>query len=42
MIITPEIKDALEDSKYSFEFLGEKKLEKTGTLIALYKLQYEK
>ena len=42
IIITPEIKDALEDSKYSFEFLGEKKLEKTGTLIALYKLQYEK
>lgn len=42
IIITPEIKDALEDSKYLFEFLGEKKLEKTGTLIALYKLQYEK
>ena len=42
IIITSEIKEALDGSKYNFEFLGEKKLEKSGTLIALYKLQYEK
>lgn len=42
ILTTEAVKTALEDSRYDFEFLGEKELSKSGTRLALYKLVYEK
>ena len=39
-IVNDIIKDELTDSKYEFDFLGEKKLSRTGKTAALYKLVY--
>ena len=40
IIVNDIIKDELTDSKYEFDFLGEKKLSRTGKTAALYKLVY--
>lgn len=40
IIVNDTIKDELTDSRYEFEFLGEKKLSRTGQSAALYKLLY--
>lgn len=38
ILITEKIKNAIPSDKYGFEFLGDKRLNKTNKLIALYKL----
>ncbi len=40
ILVTEKIKNSMYSSKYDFEFLGEKKLNKTEKMIALYKLIY--
>jgi len=40
IIVNDVIKDELTDSRYEFEFLGEKKLSRSGQSAALYKLKY--
>ncbi len=40
IIVNDVIKDELTDSHYDFEYLGDKKLSRTGKTVALYKLQY--
>lgn len=40
IIVTEKIKDNLYSNKYEFEYLGEKRLNKTERLVALYKLIY--
>lgn len=40
VIVNDVIKDELTDSKYEFDFLGDKKLSRTGQTVALYKLVY--
>lgn len=41
ILVTEKIKNSMYASKYDFEFLGEKKLNKTEKMVALYKLIYE-
>ena len=41
ILITEKIKNSMYTTKYDFEFLGEKKLNRTEKLVALYKLIYE-
>lgn len=38
ILITEKIKNAIPSDKYGFEFLGDKRLNKTNKLVALYKL----
>ena len=40
IIVNDTIKDELTDSRYEFEYLGEKKLSRSGQSAALYKLVY--
>ena len=40
ILVTEKIKNSMYSSKYDFEFLGEKKLNKTQKVVALYKLIY--
>lgn len=40
ILITEKIKNSLGTEKYEFEFLGEKRLNKSDKLVALYKLIY--
>ncbi len=40
ILISEKIKNSIHDEKYSFEYLGEKRLNKTDQLVALYKLVY--
>ena len=40
ILVTEKIKNSMYTSKYDFEFLGEKKLNKTEKVVALYKLIY--
>lgn len=40
ILITEKIKESMYVTKYDFEFLGEKKLNKTEKMVALYKLIY--
>ena len=40
ILVTEKIKENMYASKYGFEFLGEKKLNKTNKMMALYKLIY--
>ena len=40
ILVTEKIKNSMYSSKYDFEFLGEKKLNKTEKMLALYKLIY--
>lgn len=40
ILTTANIKDELSNSKYKFDFLGEKKLNKTGKYVELYRLLY--
>ncbi len=40
ILVTEKIKNSMYSSKYDFEFLGEKKLNKTEKMVALYKLIY--
>ena len=40
IIVNDIIKDELTESKYEFEFLGDKKLSRSNKTVALYKLRY--
>lgn len=40
ILVTEKIKNSMNDEKYGFEFLGEKRLNKSDKLVALYKLVY--
>lgn len=40
IIVNDVIKDELTDTKYEFDFLGDKKLNRTAQTVALYKLVY--
>lgn len=40
IIITEKIKNSMYSTQYEFEYLGEKKLNKTEKMVALYKLIY--
>ena len=40
ILTTEKIKNSLGTEKYEFEFLGEKRLNKSDKLVALYKLIY--
>lgn len=40
IIVNDVIKDELTESKYEFEFLGDKKLSRSNKIVALYKLRY--
>lgn len=40
ILVTEKIKNSIHDEKYSFEFLGEKNLNKSAHLVPLYKLVY--
>ena len=40
IIVNDIIKDELTESKYEFEFLGDKKLSRSNKTVALYKLHY--
>lgn len=40
IVVNDMIKDELLDSSYGFEFLGEKKLRKSGEAVSLYKMRF--